>query len=214
MVLARLLAEDGAATAPAAAALAGGRAGSPAAPAVGSTETLSVETDLDEVLAGVAAPVAVARSAVGLALALVVLLGVTAALLVTRLVQEDRRADAALRASRGFSPGQLRPAHALEALVLVLPAVVLGPLAGLARRCARWPRPPGTVPARRDLGRRLADAGGLGASRRSPGLVVAALLTRRGADGRPAGAGSRRPGAGSGSTWCGARWRSWARCSC
>lgn len=124
--LAGLLDEDGTLESAAAAALSGEPGQSSTAGA--AAPTLTVETDLDETLADVAAPVAVARSAVGLPLALVALLGVSAVLLVTRLVQADRGTDARLRASRGFSAGQLRAAHALEALILVAPAVALAPL--------------------------------------------------------------------------------------
>lgn len=181
----RLLAEGGAVTAPAAAALAGGEDEQSGGASVGSSETLSVETDLDEVLAGVASPVAVARSAVGLALALVVLLGITAALLVTRLVQEDRRADVALRASRGFSSGQLRSAHALEAVVLVLPAVLLGPpLARLVVRAVAAATGDGAGATGIVAGVVLTPETWAVAG--AAGLVVAALLSRRGAgaDGR------------------------------
>ncbi len=181
----RLLAQDGAVTAPAAAALVEGEDERSGGESGGSSETLSVETELDEVLAGVASPVAVARSAVGLALALVVLLGITAALLVTRLVQEDRRADVALRASRGFSSGQLRSAHALEALVLVLPAMVLGPpLAWLVVRAVAAATGDGAGATGIVTGVVLTP--GAWAVAGASGLVVAALLSRRGAgaDGR------------------------------
>lgn len=191
--LTRLLAEDAVATAPAAAALAD--AGEAGGASVGSTGTLGVDTDLDEVLAGVAAPVAVARSAVGLALALVVLLAITAALLVTRLVQEDRRADVALRASRGFSSGQLRSAQALEAVVLVLPSVLLGPpLAWLVVRAVAAATGDGTGATGGAAG--VALTPGVWTVAGASGLAVAALLTRRGAGadsrGRVATTWSRR----------------------
>ena len=156
--------------------------------------TLDVETDLDEVLDGVASPVAVARSAVGLALALVVLLGVTAALLVTRLVQEDRRLDVALRASRGFSPGQLRASHAVEAVVLLLPAAVLGPplawtvVRAVAATTATNGAGNAEIAAGTSLGRGAWLVAGVSA------LVVAGLLVRRpvaAADGSDAGTGPR-----------------------
>ncbi len=181
----RLLAEDSPATASAAAALAGGLTEAT------STGTLDVETDLDEVLEGVASPVAVARSAVGLALALVMLLGVTAALQVTRLVHEDRRLDDGLRASRGFSPGQLRASHAVEAIVLVLPAAVLGPpLAWTVVRAVATTTGAGNaeIASGTSLGPGAWLVAGVSA------LVVSGLLIRRpvvGADGSDAGAGPR-----------------------
>ncbi len=135
-----------------------------------------VETDLDEVLDDVAVPVAVARSAVGLPLALVALLAVSAVLLLTRLVQEDRSQAAALQSSRGFSAAQLRLGNAVEGLLVVVPAALVAPpLAWLtARSAASWS---GADAVLAQL--RLEPEAWLAAA--AYAVVVLVLLTRRGA---------------------------------
>ena len=99
-----------------------------------------VTTGLPALLAGLERAVVVARSqlAVGI-LILLVIAGATLALAVS-LLSSQREAEAALLRARGASRRQLIRTGAAEALLLVTPAAVLGPILGglalpaLARR--------------------------------------------------------------------------------
>ena len=99
-----------------------------------------VTTGLPALLAGLEQAVVVARSqlAVGI-LILLVIAGATLALAVS-LLSSQREAEAALLRARGASRRQLIRTGAVEALLLVTPAAILGPILGglalpaLARR--------------------------------------------------------------------------------
>ena len=90
----------------------------------------TVTTGLPGLLAGLDRAVVVARSqlAVGI-LILLVIAGATLALAVS-LLSGQREAEAALLRARGASRSQLTRTGLAEAVLLVLPAAVLGPILG------------------------------------------------------------------------------------
>jgi hypothetical protein len=93
----------------------------------------TVTTNLPGLLAGLGTALVVARSqlAVGAAI-LLVIAGATLAL-ATVMLSSQRQAETALMASRGASRGQLARTGLAEAGLLIIPAVVAGPLlAGVA----------------------------------------------------------------------------------
>ncbi len=94
-----------------------------------------VDSGLDGLLAGVQTPLVVARSAVTMPVALLVVLAGYTLLLTTRLLREHRSVETALLRARGMSARQL-VAHSLrEAVILGVPAALLAPwLAALLLR--------------------------------------------------------------------------------
>ena len=84
---------------------------------------------LDDAIAG---PVQVARSTVAVPVLLLSLLGAIALVLTVLLLSERRRSETATMLARGATRAQLGRWTAAEALVLVVPAAVLGPLAAAA----------------------------------------------------------------------------------
>ncbi len=124
-----------------------------------------VETGIGELLSGVETPLLVARSAVTMPAALLVVLAGYTLLLTTRLLGEHRAVEIALLRARGTSSRQLVEHGLREAVLLTAPAALLSPwLAALLLRGYDAVGP-------------LADAGvQLGAQPRASTWLVALLV--------------------------------------
>jgi hypothetical protein len=89
--------------------------------------TMSVDTRLDVILAGVERSLLVSRTGVLLLTVQLAVLAGYALLLVSGLLVEQRRSEMALLRSRGASAGHLGAMAAMEGLLLVVPAALAGP---------------------------------------------------------------------------------------
>jgi hypothetical protein len=89
--------------------------------------TISVDTQLDIILAGVERSLLVSRTGVLLLTVQLAVLAGYALLLISGLLIEQRRAEMALLRSRGASAGHLGVMAAMEGLLLVAPAALAGP---------------------------------------------------------------------------------------
>ena len=103
---------------------------------IGSSEggptDASVETGLDDVLASVAAPVAVARTAVLLPGVMMALLAASTLLLLGRLLADFRRDGTELFLARVLSWRQVFSGSLIESAALAVPAVAAAPWLGIA----------------------------------------------------------------------------------
>lgn len=95
------------------------------------SSNFTVETRLPALLASVDRSLTVTRSSVLALLVQLALLAGYALVLTAGLLVDTRRTETSLLRSRGTSPGQILGSSLLEGLVLVVPAVVLGPYLGM-----------------------------------------------------------------------------------
>lgn len=92
------------------------------------TAAVTVDTGLDDLLADTDRALGATRAAVIVTTTQLGLLAVYALVLATGLLVESRQVETALLRSRGATPEQVGAIAAVEGLLLVLPAVIIGPL--------------------------------------------------------------------------------------
>lgn len=146
----------------------------------GLDQSASAETGLSELAARLPRADLVGRSTLVTPALLIIILAGYALLLMAVVLAEDRRGETALLRARGASRGRLVGLAGREALLVVLPAAVLGPVlaVGLVELASRAP----ALAAVLDLRPRLAASTWLVAAVAAAGcaLAVAGPAARRG----------------------------------